>query len=179
MSHSSKITSLPIKDIPALKNTVKELVKKGVRCELLQNVAPRMYYTDQLQRHYGRANEVCDYVLRLHDSPYDLAFIKDPKTGWLEPVYDKFRTCVKPDGTTLNTSDNRYGVPDVLGVPWEGQESHWAGLAQETVEILYGVGKFSREYAKQAGINLAMRHGKQIKSIEAQPTGAVRIRLRA
>ena len=161
-----------------MQKTVAELKKQGVRCELLANAQPRMYYADQLQRHLGRKNEIADYVLRLHDSPYDVAFIKDEK-GSYQPVFDMWRTPVKPAGSTLpDNPTGRYGISDVLGVPFEGQEQHWAGLKKETAEMLYGVGKLTRTYAKHAAMNKAMALGKPIKSVTTSPTGKVQIRIK-
>lgn len=73
MSHTETIKGVTINDINAVMAAVEELNKSGVRCQLLQNERPRLYYANQ--------HGVCPYVLNLLDSPYDvgLALKKDGK----------------------------------------------------------------------------------------------------
>ena len=81
MSHTTTIKGVPIRDIEALTEAVKELNAKGVKCSLVKDQAPRMYYANQHKK--------CDYVLKLNDCPYDVGFDKNPD-GSYAPVTDLF-----------------------------------------------------------------------------------------
>ena len=81
MSHTTTIKSVVLKDISALRQAVSQLQAEGVKCELVENVKPRMYYKDQ--------HVACPYVLKLHDSPYDVGFDKQ-EDGTYVPVFDEF-----------------------------------------------------------------------------------------
>lgn len=58
-------------DIEALKLTVRDLQKQGIKCSLLEKTTARAYYQNQ----QGMSGTL-DYVLRLDDAPYDVAFVK-------------------------------------------------------------------------------------------------------
>jgi hypothetical protein len=175
MSHTTTLNSIAIKDVRALQKAVAELKKQGVRCDLVPNCAPRLFYSDQLQRHLGRKDEVADYVLKLHDSPYDMAFLKE-KDGSFTPVFDSWRGA-KPEGCQISTKDGRIGIRDILGVPLT-DNTPLGQMTRAQAEMVYGVGKFTREYAKHAALNKAMALGRPIKSIHATPDGKVQIKIK-
>lgn len=66
MSHTTTIKNLAITDIGVLRQAVQSLQEQGIRCELVENVKPRMYYNDQ--------HGVCPYVLKMAGSQYDVGF---------------------------------------------------------------------------------------------------------
>lgn len=70
----------------ALASAVAELQGKGIRCDLVDDVVPRMYYKDQVK--------ACEKVLKLHDSQYDVGF-QMQEDGSLLPVFDKWNNHIK------------------------------------------------------------------------------------
>jgi hypothetical protein len=81
MSHTSIIKGIELRDARAIEQAVADLRAKGVEIELRINETPRMYYESQ-----AREVGVCDYVLRLGKSRYDVALKRNPMTG----TYDVF-----------------------------------------------------------------------------------------
>ena len=79
MSHTTTLKTVSLKSVEALKQAVEYLQSQGVKCTLAEKVKPRMYYKDQ----YG----VCDYVLQLSESQYDVGFAKQSDGSYL-PVFD-------------------------------------------------------------------------------------------
>lgn len=73
MSHTTTISGITIKDIPALRSAIQELKSKGVKCDLLENEVPRAYFDNQ--EGMGKA----DYVVKLHDSRFDVGLYKNSK----------------------------------------------------------------------------------------------------
>lgn len=159
MSHTTSIRSVPITSVSALRACVAELKESGVKCDLLENAAPRMYYENQLQKHMGRKDEICDYVLRLHDAVYDVGFIKQ-EDGSYAPVFDNY------------TVGNRFvGVKHVLGAKFTGQEEHWSGHHEESDETLHAIGKLLQGYSKHATIETCIAQGYQITEITQDNEG--------
>lgn len=81
MSHTTTLKTIQFRDMEALAAAVEFLKEKGLNATLKQNVKPRMYYANQ--------HGVCDYVLQLHDSPYDIGFDKQ-KDGSYAPAFDSW-----------------------------------------------------------------------------------------
>jgi hypothetical protein len=81
MSHTTTLKGIKIQNTEALKESVQFLQQQGVKCELLENATPRMYYNNQ----HGK----CDFVLKLADSPYDVGFDKQADGSYV-PVYDSW-----------------------------------------------------------------------------------------
>ena len=81
MSHTTSIKGVNIKDVSAMRAAVQTLKNNGIRCDLLENARPRMYYADQ----HGN----CDFVLKLHDGQYDVGFDKQ-SDGSYNPVFDEW-----------------------------------------------------------------------------------------
>jgi len=82
ISHSVEVKSVAIISRRALVAAARDLKKQGINCDLVRLTAPRMWFKDQLQRQLGKSSEICDYVLQLHDCPYDVGFIKQGKSGY-------------------------------------------------------------------------------------------------
>lgn len=110
MSHTTTLKTVNINDTQALSEAVNFLKERGLDAELLQNVKPRMYYTDQ----YG----VCDYVLRLKNSPYDIGFAKQ-KDGSYAPVFDSWAGHLQ----------KQIGNPDHCKIPTTQEEREAAAVA--------------------------------------------------
>lgn len=102
MSHTTTIGDVAINDLNALQAAVRAMQEKGVNCELIQNAKPRMYYPDQ----HGN----CEYVLRLHDSQYDVGFQKQAD-GSYSPVFDEWAghvgNQIGATGAVCNLAENR------------------------------------------------------------------------
>lgn len=79
MSHTTKINSVPIRSIAALRQAALSLKAMGVKCELVANEKPRMYFEDQSGK--------LPYVLRLSNCPYDIGF-ELQADGTYTPVMD-------------------------------------------------------------------------------------------
>lgn len=94
MSHTTKIKSVPIKSISALRAAVADLQSQGIRCELRENEKPRMYYADQLAKHLGKQDGKAEFVLHLADAAYDVGFVAE-QDGSFTPVFDSWRGEVK------------------------------------------------------------------------------------
>ena len=86
MSHTTKLNQICIRDVGAMKQAVMALQQKGIKCNLLENTKPRMYYTEQ--------GPTCDYVLRLDNAKHDVGFQKQ-KDGTYSPVLDTWGGHVK------------------------------------------------------------------------------------
>lgn len=76
MSHTTKLESVTISSIPALRAALAELAKNGVRCSLKENATPRAYYSNQAGM--GKA----PYVIELADAKYDIGLYPDGKGGY-------------------------------------------------------------------------------------------------
>lgn len=86
MSHTTKIQSVPINSVTALRAAALSLKAQGINCDLVQEPTARMYFDDQGQD--------MDYVLRLHDCEYDVGFQKEDD-GSLTPAIDEWGGHVK------------------------------------------------------------------------------------
>lgn len=80
MSHTTRVNTVKIQDVRALRSAVQDLKNSGVNCELEENARPRMYFKQQEVQ--------CDYVLRLKDGKYDLGFEKQAD-GSYTPIFDE------------------------------------------------------------------------------------------
>jgi len=79
MSHTTRISSVPIRSVSAIRSAVELLKQKGVDCELLMNAQPRAYYANQIP--------ATQYVLRLNKSRYDVGLDLQADGSYL-PVMD-------------------------------------------------------------------------------------------
>jgi hypothetical protein len=79
MSHTTKLKSVVIRDVAALKAAAAELQANGVKCAIVENAKPRMYFANQ--------HKDCPYVLKL-DGPYDVGF-EQQEDGTFVPVFDE------------------------------------------------------------------------------------------
>lgn len=148
MSHTTVIKSVPIKDINALEKAVQELKDKGVNCDLVQNQKVRMYSVAQ-----SNSLGVCDYVLKLHDSPYDVGFVKQAD-GTYSPAFDDWSGHVKRN---VGTS---------CPVPNTAEAKHQANI-----------GALMQGYSKHAAINSAVNSGYIVESTTVDAEGNVHLTL--
>jgi hypothetical protein len=138
---------------------------------LEKNATPRMYYADQMQRHMGRKDEVCDYVLKLDDCPYDVAFIKEEGKNEFTPVFDTY----KPYGLDPKTRQwgSLKGIADFLGAEYNGPVHHWSGHQEESEEATHAIGKLLQQYSKHAAMNAATAAGYYVESCEVDGEGEI------
>lgn len=87
MSHTTVIKSVPIRSKNIIEAAVRELQQEGVKCNLVANATPRMYYNNQ--------HGICDLVIKLDDCPYDVGLQLNKETGLYEPVFDKWADHLK------------------------------------------------------------------------------------
>lgn len=158
MSHTTTVKSVPIRDIAALKQAVKDLQRQGVKCELKQDAKPRMYYQDQLGRQLGKDNENCEFVLELKDAPYDVGFIKQPD-GTYQPVFD----------------DWQKKVAGQIGNPATGPVEHWSGNRDATEQTGRSIGKLLQGYSKHAAINAATANGYVVEGTVTDQEGNIHL----
>ena len=142
MSHTVEIADIVFTDITALQAAVNELAGKGVKCSLVKNATPRAYY--QNQQGMGQA----DYVLQLHDAPYDIGFYHDAKKKGLVARTDLFAG----------------RVANVLGAPVVGKETAAQGA----------LGKLYQTYAIHAATRKAVAQGLSVKRVNGKD-GSVRL----
>jgi hypothetical protein len=83
MSHTTKISTIKFVDIDALTKTTDELQKMGIKCSLVKDQVPRMYYSNQ--------HGACKYVLKLNDCQYDIGFDYDEASKGYVPVFDDWQ----------------------------------------------------------------------------------------
>jgi hypothetical protein len=79
VSHTTTLKGVVIRDTAALQSAVEDLRQSGVKCELLRDTAPRMYFGNQ----HGK----CDFTLKLEGS-YDVGFDKQADGSYV-PVFDE------------------------------------------------------------------------------------------
>lgn len=139
MSHTTTVKKVAIRDINALRTAVATLKAKGVNCDLVENQTPRMYYERQ-EREIGK----CDYVLKLHNSSYDVGFVKD-EDGSYHTVFDNW--------------DNQ--ISKEIGARYDHANDQEKGLTKSECEI----GKLMKEYSKEASINAFETAGYTIDSV--------------
>lgn len=132
MSHTTTLKSVSISDTVALQEAVDFLKARGLDAELVQNVKPRMYYDNQ----YG----VCDYVLRLKNSPYDIGFSKQ-EDGTYAPVFDSW-------GQHLQ---KQIGNPSSCKIPTTAEEREAAAVA--SLLNAYGVHAAKRQLESEGYYN--------------------------
>lgn len=143
MSHTTTLKGLAIRDVDAMHKAVADLKAKGVNCSLVRNAKPRMYYQSQ----HGE----CEFVLKLHDAPYDVGFDKQDD-GTYAPVFDEWAGHVgRQIGATCP-------MPDTP----EGKAQH-------------AIGQFSQSYARHAAINSAVSQGYLVESDYIDNDGNVQL----
>lgn len=86
MSHTTTIKSVAIRDTAAMEAAAQELAASGVKCRMVRDQKPRMYYSNQ--------HGACAYVLKLDDCPYDIGFDRQ-SDGTYAPVFDEWAGHVK------------------------------------------------------------------------------------
>lgn len=145
MSHTTKVSTVPIKDISALQSAVQELKDQGINCELVENQQPRMYYRDQSGK--------CDYVLKLHDTKYDVGFEKQ-EDGSYAPIFDEWNNYV---GSQIG---NKY-------VAAENNDS----VRQAKI------GKLMQAYTKNAAINQATAQGYMVSNSYTDNDGNIQLEI--
>lgn len=142
MSHTTSIDNIVFSDIAALRAAVAELKTRGVRCDLLENSTPRAYYA--AQQGMGKA----DFVLKLHDAPYDVGFYK---------TTDKV-------GYVARTDLFAGHVARILGVQAKPNEK-----AEQAA-----LGRLNQTYAVHAATRKAVAQGMTVQRVNA-PDGSVRL----
>jgi hypothetical protein len=126
VSHTTEISSIVFSDIEALRLAVRDLQKSGVRCELREKATPRAFYNNQ------QGMGLADYVLHLHDSPYDVGFYTDSKVK----------------GYVARTDLFLGHVQKVLGAPAQkGEKEEQAALGR--LYQAYAVNAATRQAARQ------------------------------
>lgn len=144
------------------------MVSDGVDAELKENVAPRMYYRDQLQRQNGQASEICPFVLHIPGSYYDIGFMHDLENpGELVPVFDDYDYA--PSG--YSGGPRLKGIKSILGATWQGPVEHWAGQREATEATMHSIGQFLRAYTVAVFEEQAVANGHTVESVEFTEDG--------
>lgn len=144
MSHTTTIDAVAITDVDALKAAIKELKDNGIRCDLLENKKPRAYSANQ----EGMAHPA-DFVLHLHDSPYDVGLYKNEDNAY-EARTDLWNN----------------HVAKILGVPaGPGESKEQAAL-----------GKLFQTYAIHAATRKAVQQGYNVTRVTKED-GSVQLRV--
>lgn len=87
MSHVTRVDSVPIESIEAVRAAVKELQGQGIKIELVAKQAPRMFFPHH--------ETECDWVLKLQDCVYDIGLEAKKDTNGkfthFEPMLDVYK----------------------------------------------------------------------------------------
>lgn len=129
MSHTTKTTA-GFRDEKVLRDAIKQLQKDGLKCSLKVGGVPRMFYEDQFRKHTKL--EQADLVLHLEECKYDVAFVKDAKTGEFEVITDYWAGAVSK----------------LLGAPGD--------------KTGRSIGRLKQEYQVQALTAVARRKGQRV-----------------
>lgn len=164
MSHSTTINSVPIRSIAALRKAVKELVAQGISLELEENATPRMYFVDQMQKHFKQPSEICPAVVRVNEAYYDVAFIPDPDNpGALKAAFDDYNGRptyqAQQAHRKLGLAVGKGPIRDRIGARFDGKIQHWNNYKREDEQMRCTVGKLMQAYTKHATIEAAQRDG--------------------
>jgi hypothetical protein len=143
MSHTTAIDSIVFSDIDALTAAVNELISQGVKCSLEKDAVPRAFY--QNQSGLGKA----PYVLRLHDSRYDIGFYPREGRPGMEARTDLFGGDVRA----------------VLGARTKTNDE----TAQQAA-----LGRLNQAYAIHAATRAATKKGMAVRRINGED-GSVRL----
>lgn len=153
----------------ALQAAVNDLQTQGIKCSLVENAVPRMYYRNQLgnlQRkdpnayRFHENTEECDYVLKLNDSRYDVGFLYDNE-GNLIPMFDDWQGHVRK----------------LLGAPFKGGGGGGYADGQETERTKHSIGKLLQEYTKNTVIEAAAEQGHSVLSCELDEEGEYQLEI--
>lgn len=96
MSHNVTVSDIKINDITALQEAINELSKSGVKISLLRDAQYRGFSASQSGNY--------PFVIRLDDSPYDIALAKQPD-GTYAPVFDPWAGHVQRQVGVSNIKD--------------------------------------------------------------------------
>ena len=147
MSNNTIIETVEIKNANAIFAAVAELQREGVKCELVENQTPRLY-NERMMAECGE----CDYVLKLHDSAYDVGFKRKEDNSY-SMVLDTYRAEV---GQIIGSKS----------VNWkklieDGKHGHYVHPEHGTA---VHVGHFAQTYTKHAVMQKAAQQGHTVKS---------------
>ena len=148
MSHTTTLKGLSIKDTAAIVSAITEMKAAGIKCELLRDTAPRMYY--------GNQHGVCAYVVKLNDSRYDLG-LDLQKDGTYSTVFDEWGHDIS---NLIGADASMCPLPHTA----EGKAQH-------------GIGKFMQSYAKFAAMNAAVAQGYMVENAFTDDKGTVHLTL--
>lgn len=143
MSHTTEIKNVVFSDVEALRLAVADLNKAGVKCTLAENSTARGYFSNQTGM-----DGVWDYVLKMDNCPYDIAF------------------CKREGANEYVARTDLYGgsVASVLGVrAKDSEDPNQAAL-----------GKLYQAYAINAATRQAIRQGYTVRRV-AKPDGSVQL----
>ena len=175
MSHSTTIKTVPIKSVNALRAVIAELRQSGIDIELLEDAKPRMYYADQIKKQivgaagsnqfaFNQDNDVCDFVIKVNDSYYDIGLLRNADGSGYTPVFVDYTGGAVSGAPVTGTK----GLKHVLGAKFGGPTKHWAGAREGTEEdgTLHSIGKFLQGYTKHATIEAATMAGHTVTGSE-------------
>lgn len=162
----------------------------GINCTVEADAVPRMWYPDQIARHvvskenadiaaglpglglqFHANPEECDFVLRLPDAHYDIAFIRDREGNYV-PFFDAY------DHDTPHHSNRRRGktgISGILGAPFQGAVEHWSGTRNAGDQQLHVIGKFLQAYSTEVLIDTAAAQGYSVVGEETDLNGNIHL----
>lgn len=119
MSHTIEVGATPITSVPAIEAMAAGLCKQGIRCSVQKNAKARMYFENQITNQvyakraerkgsplvFGADPEVCPLVLKLEDSPYDVAFIPTEDGAYI-PFFDPWKGHIARQLGFLDVTDD-------------------------------------------------------------------------
>jgi hypothetical protein len=159
MSHTTK-GEASITDINALNAMVTELAGRGIKCRLEANVVPRMYSTWKKEGDRNQLKEAgydrthADYCLRLDDSPYDVAIMRNDD-GTYTPVFDSW---LNHTGKLVGANHKDHAQGAMSGQPGD-------------------IGLMMQLYGKHAAMNAATAQGHMVSGATVDASGHIHIEI--
>lgn len=155
MSHTTKVKSVVIRDVRAIRAAVQELQRAGRKIVLKENAVPRMYYKDQFRNSTKR--QTAEYVIEcqgmsnITGKPCDVGLVKQDD-GTFVPYLDTWGNYVK----------EHCGNPKLTAKD---------GLTESDIAIA----AFSQAYSKHAAIFAATDQGYTVQDCYLDSAGNVQL----
>lgn len=147
MSHTTTLKGVQIKSQTAIRKAVADLQKEGVNITLKERAQPRMYYD-----HQAAAVGICDFVLSMPQSRYDV-------------------------GLKWNEKEKQYdAILDTWGQDIRGQIGATCAMPADAGKIgEHAIGRFTQRYAVNAAKEAASAQGYYVEGETIADDGSIHL----
>lgn len=175
MSHTTTYNDIEIKSIDLIVRAVlllknEAVAGKVIKCELLRNVEPRMYFEKQLIRD-GHKKAETDLVLYLNNCKYDIGFNWNEKKQAYDIIYDGWNRYVQNEIGYLDTEINAIMARKREQAQLAGRE------AVEPSEVQKEIGRFLKCYSIAASQQAIQETGYTVSETSTTETGQMKVLL--